>query len=55
MADLLLAGGYQVSAWTRTPKQKGGVACYAGRGQLRDFAEGTGVLVCLVPLTPETR
>lgn len=54
-ADLLLAAGYQVSAWTRTPRQKEGVRCFTGRQQLAQFAGQADVVVCLVPLTPETR
>ncbi len=32
-----------------------GVRVYAGRGELRQFVERTDVLVCLLPLTPETQ
>ena len=61
VADTLLRGGYQVSAWTRTPRSHtnrpgGGVLrCHHGPDQLRAFAEGVDVLVCLLPLTDATR
>ncbi len=55
VADLLLSAGYRVSAWTRTPKEKEGVRCFAGLGQLQQFAAQANVVVCLVPLTPKTR
>jgi hypothetical protein len=55
VADLLLSAGYRVSAWTRSPKQKEGVHCFWGLGQLQQFAAQANVVVCLVPLTPETR
>lgn len=57
VADTLLRLGYAVSAWTRMPRAAPppGVACHAGRAALRDFAAGVDVLVCLLPLTPETQ
>ena len=56
-AGLLERLGYRVSAWTRTPRQQPslGVACFHGPHQLQAFASGVDVLVCLLPLTPETR
>lgn len=54
-ADTLTKLGYPVSAWTRTPRQHPGVRCYSGAEQLREFAAGVDVLVCLLPLTPSTR
>ena len=58
VADTLLRGGYQVSAWTRTPRDpliRPGVRCHHGADQLREFASGLDVLVCLLPLTDATR
>ncbi|EFN53749.1 hypothetical protein CHLNCDRAFT_59729 [Chlorella variabilis] len=52
--DLLLKCGYSVNAWTRTPRALPGAACFHGRPQLHRFAERCDVVVCLVPLTPET-
>ena len=46
--------GFPVRGWSRTPKDLPGVACFAGMDQLDDFLAGTRVLVCMLPLTPET-
>jgi glyoxylate/hydroxypyruvate reductase A len=56
VADALRTLRYDVAAWTRTPRQhRPDLRCFAGREQLRDFAAGVDVLVCLLPLTDETR
>jgi glyoxylate/hydroxypyruvate reductase A len=47
--------GFRVSGWSRTPKQIEGVACFHGKPQLDGFLQQTDILVCLLPLTPETR
>ncbi len=46
--------GFPLRGWSRTPKQVDGVACYAGLESLDEFLAGTRVLVCMLPLTPET-
>ena len=46
--------GFPVRGWSRTPKDLPGVDCYAGMEALDDFLAGTRVLVCMLPLTPET-
>lgn len=50
----LLELGYKVSGWRRTPCSVEGMATFWGKEQLGDFLAGTDVLVCLLPLTPET-
>lgn len=47
--------GFKVGGWSRTPKQIEGVKSFFGRGQLAEFLAGTQVLVCMLPLTAETR
>jgi glyoxylate/hydroxypyruvate reductase A len=54
-ADVLARLGYDVSAWTRRPRERPGVRGFHGAAQLREFAAQADVLVCLLPLTPETR
>jgi glyoxylate/hydroxypyruvate reductase A len=56
-ADALRAIGYQVRGWSRSPRAEAadGVATYHGPGQLADFLAGCDTLVCLLPLTPQTR
>jgi glyoxylate/hydroxypyruvate reductase A len=46
--------GFPVRGWSRTQKDIPGVDCYAGMDALDDFLGGTRVLVCMLPLTPET-
>lgn len=52
--ESLASFGFPLRGWSRSAKQIDGVTCYAGTGQLDDFLCGTRVLVCLLPLTPDT-
>ncbi len=45
---------FPVRGWSRTPKSLDGVRCYAGDGQLDAFLADSRILVCLLPLTPQT-
>jgi glyoxylate/hydroxypyruvate reductase len=45
---------FPVRGWSRSPKQLEGVECFSGAAQFDDFLRGTRVLVCLLPLTPDT-
>ncbi|MES2321230.1 MAG: glyoxylate/hydroxypyruvate reductase A [Pseudomonadota bacterium] len=50
-----LAGfGFPLRGWSRGQKQMAGVECFAGADGLEPFLRGTRVLVCMLPLTPET-
>jgi glyoxylate/hydroxypyruvate reductase A len=46
--------GFQVSGWSRSPKVLPGVRAYAGGEQLDEFLGGARVLICMLPLTPDT-
>jgi glyoxylate/hydroxypyruvate reductase A len=46
---------FQVSGWSRTKKHVEGVKSYAGAEELDAFLATTDILVCLLPLTPDTR
>lgn len=47
--------GYQLNGWARSAKVIEGVNCFAGAAQLEPFLVETDILVCLLPLTDETR
>lgn len=55
LAEVLHAIGYPVSIWTRSPRQDPRFACFAGAEALPAFAADLSVLVCLLPLTPDTQ
>jgi len=46
---------FPVNGWSRTPKDIDGVRCFAGDDGLGQFLAASRVLVCLLPLTPDTR
>jgi glyoxylate/hydroxypyruvate reductase A len=52
--DALSAFDFPLRAWSRSQKQRPGVDCYAGMDSLDEFLRGARVLVCMLPLTPET-
>jgi glyoxylate/hydroxypyruvate reductase A len=54
-ARKLAAIGFDVAAWGRSPKQIAGLATYHGTEGLDAFLARTDILVCLLPLTPDTR
>ena len=45
---------FPVLGWSRSPKSLPGVECFAGAARFDAFLVRTRVLVCLLPLTPET-
>lgn len=47
--------GFAVRGWARKPRELAGVRTFAGPQEFRPFLQGTDILVCLVPLTHETR
>ena len=53
-AELLRAAGFQVSGWSRSRKSVPGVQCFAGNEALPAVLSGADIVVCLLPLTPET-
>ncbi len=54
-AAKLAAIGFQTRGWSRTRKTIPGVSAYAGSDEFLAFLAGTDILVCLLPLTQQTR
>lgn len=54
-ARKLAALGFRVAGWSRTKKSLAGIESFVGRAELKPFLERTDILVCLLPLTAETR
>ncbi len=55
VAKALASFEFPVNGWSRSAKVIEGVRCFTGPEQLDAFLAATRVLVCLLPLTPDTR
>jgi glyoxylate/hydroxypyruvate reductase len=55
VARTLGAFEFPVRGWSRSPKSIEGVQCFAGPEQFDAFLQATRILVCLLPLTDDTR
>ncbi len=47
--------GFRVSGWSASRSEIDGIECLHGDAQLDPFLRRTDILVCLLPLTPDTR
>lgn len=54
-ADKLRPFGFPLLAWTRRTRKIEGIRCFHGAEGLAPFLAETGILVCLLALTPETK
>ena len=54
-ADKVKALGFRVAGWSRSKKSIDGMDCYHGADGLPEFLSRVKMLVCLLPLTAETR
>lgn len=54
-AQRLLDNGYKVSCWSRSAKQLDNISHFSAEQGLNEMLPGINALVCLLPLTNETR
>lgn len=53
-AKVLLKNGFSCRGWTRSSRPDVDFPCFAGAGEREAFLSGCDILVCLLPLTPDT-
>jgi len=54
-ATRLASLGFAVRGWSRSRKEIAGVESFAGRDGIRECLTGAQILICLLPLTDDTR
>ncbi len=54
-AEILRDRGFTVCGWSRSERSVDGVETYSGPASLHEMASRCNIIVCLVPLTDETR
>lgn len=54
VARMLQRFGFDTRGWSRSAKTIDGVAVFSGAEGMEGFLEGLEILICLLPLTPET-
>jgi len=55
VAKRLRDNGLSVRGWSRSPKEIEGIDCFFGQEQFKLFLSKSRVLVCLLPITSETK
>ncbi|RJF81354.1 glyoxylate/hydroxypyruvate reductase A [Azospirillum cavernae] len=53
--DRLRGFGFDCAGWSRSPRALDGVRTFAGADELPEFLARSDILICLLPLTDETR
>lgn len=54
-AQMLAGLGFQTAGWSSRPKEIPGVESFSGDAEFSAFLARTDILVCLLPLTPDTK
>lgn len=54
VATRLATFGFPVAGWSRSTRTIDGIETFAGRDALPAFLQRTDILICVLPLTPET-
>ena len=54
-AHKLIQNGFKLSGWSQTQKLIGGIDCYSGPQGLFKITQQSDILICLLPLTPNTK
>lgn len=54
VAAAIASFGYPTFGWSRSPKSLPGITAFSGQDRFDDFLHAVRVLVCCLPLTPET-
>ncbi len=54
VARALASLGFDVAGWARTGRRNAGFPVFAGRERLKEFLGRSDIVVCVLPLTPET-
>lgn len=54
VGEKLVLNGFNVSGWSTSPKEIEGIESFHGDEGLEEFLEKTEILICLLPLTPQT-
>ena len=54
-AEILRKNGFGVCGWSKSAKNLSGIKTFHGSEQLDEFLKQSNILVCLLPLTSETK
>lgn len=53
-AERLRANGFNLLGWSKSQKTIEGIQCFSGEDGLVEITQKSDILICLLPLTPET-